>query len=82
MIGLPREESRGRLENLALLLKAAVLTPQPVQLLALIAGQPVAALTAVKRSLLHPVAQRLRRDPELVGICGIDEPLERTNSTA
>jgi hypothetical protein len=81
-IGLPSEESGRRLEDLALLLKPAVLAPQPAQLLALVAAQPVAALTAIQLAL----PARLRNDcgetPSSSAICGIDRSLERTSSTA
>jgi hypothetical protein len=39
-----KRRKRRRLEDLALLLKPAVLAPQPARVLALVAAQPVAAL--------------------------------------
>src|SRR5829696_1461657 len=59
-IGLPREESRSRLEDLALLRQPAVLAPQPPQLLALVGGQAFDA-TGVDVALAAPVTQRLLR---------------------
>src|SRR5512132_3817499 len=63
-LGLPREESRGALEDVALLLQAPDALAQLPELLALGAGQRVMALTAVGLLLLAPVAQRLLRDPQ------------------
>src|SRR4051812_39526660 len=63
--GLPREEGRRVLENVALLLESRVLASQSAQLLALGAGQPViGALTAIALALTAPVPQRLRRPPQ------------------
>jgi transposase len=63
---LQSEGVRFQAEDLPLLLEAAVLAPQAAQLLALVAGQAFAA-ALVDVGLAHPVAQRLRRDPELAG---------------
>jgi hypothetical protein len=57
-IGLPREESRGRLEDLTLLAQAAVLAPQSPQLLALITGQTLAT-ARVDVALADPVPEHL-----------------------
>jgi len=54
-------------QDLALRLEPAHLAPTATQLLALLGRQPVTALTRVKLGLLDSVAQRLRRDPQLVG---------------
>src|SRR5215210_2078035 len=62
--GLPREEGRRVLENVALLLQAPHALSQLAQLLALGAGQPVIALTAVALALAPPVTQRLLRHPQ------------------
>ena len=59
-IGLPREESRGRLEDLALLCQQAVLATQPPQLLALVGGQALDA-ASVDVALAAPVTQCLLR---------------------
>src|SRR3954453_10148781 len=64
LIGLPREESRCLLQDLALLTQARVVAPQPAQLLPLITGQPL-TLTRIDLRLAQPVTQRLRRDAEL-----------------
>src|SRR6266508_1725823 len=62
--GLPREEGRRVLEDVALLLQAPDAPPQLTQLLTLDAGQPVVALTPVALALASPVTQRLLRHPE------------------
>lgn len=51
-LGLPREEGRGSLEDVSLLLEPGVLMAQPAQLLPLIAGRPVIALTDVALGLV------------------------------
>src|SRR5439155_2744371 len=66
LIGLPREEKRRLAQDLALLAQDAILTPQPTQLLPLLARQPL-TLPAVDLRLQHPAPQRLRRDLQLVG---------------
>src|SRR5215210_8606090 len=62
--GLPREEGRRVLEDVALLLQAPDALSQLPELLALGAGQPVVALTAIALALATPVPQRLRRHPQ------------------
>src|SRR4051794_40439138 len=59
--GLPREEGRRVLEDVALLLQAPHALSQLAQLLALGAAQRVMALAAVGLLALAPVAQRLLR---------------------
>src|SRR5215212_7973213 len=65
--GLPREEGRCGLEDVALLLQALHAPPQLTQLLALGAREPVIAFSAVDRDLLGPVAQRLLRHAQALG---------------
>ena len=52
------------LEDVTLLLHAPDALAELAQLLALSAGQPVVALTAVALALATPVTQRLRGDPQ------------------
>jgi hypothetical protein len=65
--GLPREEGRRVLENVTLLLQAPDALSELAQLLALSAGQPVVALTAIALALATPVTQRLLRHPQALG---------------
>ena len=60
-LGLPREESRGALEDVALLLQALDALAQLTQLLTLDARQPVIALTAIALVLTLPVPQATAR---------------------
>ena len=55
------------LENVTLLLQAPYALSELAQLLALGAGQPVIALTAIALALATPVPQRLRRHPQALG---------------
>ena len=81
LIGLPREESRCLLQDLALLTQPRVVAPQPAQLLPLITGQAL-ALARVDLRLAEPVTQRLRRDAQLAASSGNGSPLERASRTA
>jgi hypothetical protein len=63
----PGEEGRGFFQDLALLLEPAHVAAQPAQLLALLAGQAVTALTGIELGLPDPVPERLRRHAELGG---------------
>jgi hypothetical protein len=80
VIGLPGEESRGRLEDLTLLLKATVLAPQAPELLALLAVRPSArpASTSPWRRQLRSVCSDT---PSSTATCFSDVP-DRISSTA
>src|SRR5215217_1579423 len=60
------EEDRRFFQDLALLGERPDLTPQPAKLLALVAAEPLTA-ALIDVDLTGPIAQRLRRDPELGG---------------
>jgi hypothetical protein len=64
------------------LLEPAHVAPQTPELLALLGGQPVTALTGVKLVLLDPVPGDCGETPSSSASCGIDFSDERTNATA
>src|SRR5262249_8460481 len=63
-LGLCREEDRGSLEDLALLLEPLHAPAQFAQLVALGAREPVIALVTIELVLLDPDVQRLIAAPE------------------
>jgi hypothetical protein len=81
VIGLPGEENRGLVQDLALLAQLPDLTAQPTQLVALGGGEAVGAPAGVQVGLADPLADRGLGQVQLLETWPTVLPVERMSST-